>query len=147
MLREIENQLSRGGAGDELALNLLQQGRLLIANYRYPEAIRVLSQAIDYENNSMTRGLVNIELAKANYETGKFDVALAILRESVYDEETGEIRRASRLLELTGALRIMANIYRHSGNFSLCKKSVICKAQDLTRTGNRPASFMRKAWM
>ena len=45
ILKELETQLRAEGAGNNLALNLLQQGRLYIANYRYPEAVGVLQKA------------------------------------------------------------------------------------------------------
>jgi len=71
VLQEIETQLAEDGGGDELALNLLQQGRIFIRSYRYPQAIEVLLQALEFENDSSIRSQVNLELAKAYFETGQ----------------------------------------------------------------------------
>ena len=80
VLQEIELQLAADGGGDELALNLLQQGRILIRNYRYPKAIEVLTQALGFENDSSIRSQVNLELARAHFETGQRDAMLAYLK-------------------------------------------------------------------
>ena len=69
VLRELETQLAADG-GDELAMNLLQQGRIFIRSYRYPQAVEVLSKALNFENDSSIRSQVNLELAKAYFETG-----------------------------------------------------------------------------
>jgi tetratricopeptide (TPR) repeat protein len=79
VLREIESQLE-AQAGNDLAENLLQQGRLLNANFLYPEAISVLRQALDHQNNSLTRRQINHELVDALFENGQEKDALAVIR-------------------------------------------------------------------
>ena len=79
-LQEIETQLAAEGGGDELALNLLQQGRIFIRNYRYLQAIEVLLQALRFENDSSIRRQLNLELAKAHFETGQSRDSLAYLQ-------------------------------------------------------------------
>jgi len=80
VLQEIETRLAVDGGGDELALNLLQQGRLYIRNYRYPQAIDVLTQALLFENDSSIRKRVNLELARAHFETGQSDAMTGYLQ-------------------------------------------------------------------
>ncbi len=80
VLQEIETQLVAEGSGDELALNLLQQGRIFIRSYRYPQAIEVLLQALGFENDSSIRGQLNLELAKAYFETGQSTESQAYLK-------------------------------------------------------------------
>ncbi len=79
VLRELETQLAADG-GDELAVNLLQQGQIFIRSYLYPQAIEVLLQALDFENDSSIRSQVNLELAKAHHETGYAADARAFLQ-------------------------------------------------------------------
>ncbi len=80
VLQEIETHLLADGGGDELALNLLQQGRIFIRGYRYPEAISVLLQALEFENDSSIRTQLNLELAKAYFETGQKNQSLDYLQ-------------------------------------------------------------------
>jgi tetratricopeptide (TPR) repeat protein len=80
VLQEIETQLVAEGSGDELALNLLQQGRIFIRSYRYPQAIEVLLQALGFENDSSIRSQLNLELAKAYFETGRSTESQAYLK-------------------------------------------------------------------
>jgi CHAT domain-containing protein len=79
VLQEIETRLAADGGGDELALNLLQQGRIFIRNYRYPQAIAVLTQALLFENDSSIRTQVNLELARSHFETGQRDAMTGYL--------------------------------------------------------------------
>jgi len=79
VLQEIESRLAADGGGDELALNLLQQGHIFIRNYRYPQAIEVLTQALLFENDSSIRTDVNLELARAHFETGQRDAMTGFL--------------------------------------------------------------------
>ncbi len=79
VLQEIEPQLVAGGGGDELALNLLQQGRIFIRSYRYPQAIEVLQQALSFENDSSIRTRINKALARAYFETGQDRDSQAVL--------------------------------------------------------------------
>ena len=79
VLQEIEARLAVDGGGDELALNLLQQGRILIRSYRYPEAIEILTQALLFENDSSIRTHLHLELAKSHFETGQSEVMTGYL--------------------------------------------------------------------
>jgi len=80
VLQEIETHLLADGGGDELASNLLQQGRIFIRGYRYPEAIDVLLQALEFENDSSIRTQLNLALAKAHFETGRNSVSQQYLQ-------------------------------------------------------------------
>lgn len=77
VLRAIESQLTEDGADDELAQNLLAQGRILNRTYRYDAAQAALRQALEFEHNSLTRSQVRLELAAANYALGELDDAYA----------------------------------------------------------------------
>ncbi len=56
VLQEIESQLVEEGGGDELALNLLAQARLLMGSYHWGDAFEVVkSGALNHENNSAIR--------------------------------------------------------------------------------------------
>ena len=54
VLQQIETQLAAQGASDDLADNLLQQGRLLIKAYHYPLAINVLTRALQHETDHLS---------------------------------------------------------------------------------------------
>jgi len=85
VLQEIEARLAADGGGDELALNLLQQGQIFIRNYHYPQAIEVLTQALLFENDSSIRTQVNLELARAHFETGQRDAMTDYLQAAGID--------------------------------------------------------------
>lgn len=80
VLQQIEARLVAAGGGDELALNLLQQGRIFSRSFHYPQAIEVLTQALGFENDSSIRTQINLELAKAHFETGQTSDALAFMQ-------------------------------------------------------------------
>jgi len=86
VLQEIETQLVADGGGDELALNLLQQGRIFMRNYRYPEAIKELTQALGFQNDSSIRGQLNLELARAHFEIGQGDAMMVYLQAAGIDK-------------------------------------------------------------
>jgi len=117
VLQEIESQLVEGGGGDELALNLLAQARLLIGVYQYDEAMDVLSGALNYQNNSAIRRQINFELAKILYETGRPDQSLAFLKLAGIDPDSAQKRRGNLVIDVGEGLRIMANQYRLKGEF------------------------------
>ena len=57
-LAEHSGQHEDAGAVDELAENRLAQGRLFNQTWRFPEAIRVLYEALAQERNSVTRASI-----------------------------------------------------------------------------------------
>lgn len=72
VLRQLESQLAKAGqGGDELALNLLQQGRIFMRTWQYPKAQEVLQQALEFENDSSIASQINLELAQVAHETGQ----------------------------------------------------------------------------
>ena len=117
VLREIETQLAEDGGGDELALNLLAQGRLLSRSYRYKEAISVLGEALLHENNSAIRRQVNFALARAFYESGRFDESLAYFRLAGVEADNSRQKRPNTMIDMGDGLRILANIYRFKADF------------------------------
>jgi len=123
VLQEIESQLVEEGSGDELALNLLAQARLLSGNYRYHRALEVLAGALGVENNSAIRRQINFELAKNLYETGHLDEALTYFRLADIDPESGRRIRGRPVVDIGEGLGIMANIYRYKGEFPLMQAS------------------------
>lgn len=81
VLRQLETQLALDGTdSDELALNLLQQARILMRTWEYPQAIEILQQALGFENDSSIASKINMELALASHETGQQADALAYLQ-------------------------------------------------------------------
>lgn len=81
VLRQLETQLALDGTdSDELALNLLQQGRILMRTWEYPQAIDVLQQALGFENDSSIASRINMELALASHEIGQPADALKYLQ-------------------------------------------------------------------
>ncbi|MGA9575180.1 MAG: CHAT domain-containing protein, partial [Lysobacterales bacterium] len=117
VLQEIESQLVEDGGGDELALNLLAQARLLIGKYRYREALKVLSGALAYQNNSAIRRQIYFELAKILYETGRMDDSLKYLQLAGINPDSSRNRRVNPVVDVGEGLQILANIYRYKGEF------------------------------
>ena len=129
VLQEIESQLVEDGGGDELALNLLAQARLLMDNYRFGEAMEILSGALNYENNSAIRRQINFELAKIHFETGRFDKSMTYLNlAGINPDPTGK-RRANPIIDVGEGLRIMANIRRVKGEYEQMRQTRSAQAQ------------------
>ena len=118
VLQQIEAQLAEDGASDELAVNLLQQGRLYIQNYDFPTAIGVLLQALAYQNDSAIGKQINFELARAMYETGRFDRSVAYLKAADVDLQSSGFLRTNPIIDFSEGWRILANIYRFKGEFA-----------------------------
>jgi CHAT domain-containing protein/tetratricopeptide (TPR) repeat protein len=129
VLREMETQLVEGGAGDELALNLLAQGRLLIRSYRYGQAIEVLYEALSHENNSAIRKQINFELAKVFYETGRLDESMDYLQLAEIKPVPDQPKRANTLVDAGEGLWVMANIYRTRGDYAQMQKARSAQGQ------------------
>jgi CHAT domain-containing protein len=123
VLREIETQLVEDGGGDELALNLLAQGRLLIRRYLYDQAADALSQALGHENNSGIRRQINYELARVFFETGRLDESMASLELANINPDAGQQKRTNMVIDVGEGLRIMSNIHRASGEFAQMRKT------------------------
>lgn len=123
VLQEIESQLVEEGGGDELALNLLAQARLLSGAYHFQRALEVLSGALSYQNNSAIRRQINFELAKNLYETGHLDEALMYFRLADINPESKRRIRGRPVVDIGEGLGIMANIYRYKGEFQLMQSS------------------------
>ncbi len=116
VLQQIESRLTGQGVGDELALNLLAQGRLLIRNYRYAEAREVLTQALGYQNYSAIRKQLDFELASVFYETGRLDESLALLQQAAVSAH-GQ-KRANSILDNGNAMALLAAVQRGRGAFT-----------------------------
>jgi len=123
VLQEIESQLVEDGGGDQLALNLLAQARLLTAAYRYGEALEVLAGAMNVENNSAIRKQINFELAKVFYETGRFDDSITYLKLAEVNSESNQKRRGNSVIDVAEGLRILANIQRMKADYGPMQKT------------------------
>lgn len=117
VLQEIESQLVEDGAGDELALNLLAQARLLMANYHYGEAFEVLTGALSYENNSAIRRQINFELAKIFHETGRLDDALQYLKLADINADSKQRRRQNPVVDVGQGLGTLADTHRMRADY------------------------------
>jgi len=117
VLREIETRLVEGGSGDELALNLLAQGRLFIRSYRYNQALEVLLQALDHQNDSAIRKQANFELARVFYQTGHPDEAIRYLQLAEVSAGSSQQKRDNSVIDVGAGLQIMANIHRSRGEY------------------------------
>jgi len=111
VLQAIESQLAEEGANDELAQNLLAQGRILVRTYRYPEARRVLRQALEFEHNSATRNQLRLVLAEAAWAMGDLGEARAQAEAAVRDPGGG-YRRPTPVLDVAAGLNILAGVHR-----------------------------------
>lgn len=129
VLQEIASQLVEDGGGDELALNLLAQARLMMDNYRFGEAMKILSGALNYENNSAIRRQINFELARIHYETGRFDKAMTYLSLAGINPDPTGRRRANPIIDVSEGLRIMANIHRAKGELSQMRQARSAQSQ------------------
>jgi len=123
VLQEIQSQLVEEGGGDELALNLLAQARLLSGDYRFHRALEVLAGTMGVENNSAIRRQIDFELAKNLYETGHLDEALTYFRMADIDPESSRRIRGRPVVDIGEGLGIMANIYRYKGDFQRMQSS------------------------
>lgn len=129
VLQEIETQLVEEGAGDELALNLLAQGRLSINSYDYLRAIDVLKQGLVYENNSAIRRQLNFELARASYGRGHPDDAMRYLQAANIHPGSKQKRAPNSMLDIGEGLQIMAAIHRGRGDFNKMRQARSAQGQ------------------
>ncbi len=123
VLREIESRLVADGQGDELARNLLAQGRLLNDTWRYSESRQVLEQALSLARDSATRAQVALELARAALATGDFESALAQAEAAARNPGEAGWRRQTPLLDVALALGIVADVQRHNADYSAMREA------------------------
>ncbi len=116
VLQAIESQLAEDGADDELAQNLLAQGRILNRTYQYRAAQEALRQALQFEHNSLTRSQVSLELATASYALGDLDEAYEQAQAAVTRAENGSFRRATPALDVGQGIAIIAAVQRARGD-------------------------------
>lgn len=134
VLQEIETQLVEEGGGDELALNLLAQARLLMTNYRYGEALEVLSGALSHENNSAIRKQINFELARVFYETGRLEDTLNYLQLAEIHPGKSQRRGGNPVIDVGDGLRILANTHRMRGEYKQMQEARSAEGQYVTET-------------
>lgn len=129
VLQEIESQLLDEG-GDELALNLLAQGRLFIRSYQFLKAYEALSKAIIQQNNSAIRQQINFELARVFYETGRLDRSKTYLQLAQVKMDS-DITKRGAVIDNSEGLRMLANIYRSQGDYKQMQKARSAQARHL----------------
>ena len=123
VLQKIETQLQGDGAEDDLALNLLAQGRIFVNNYQYDQAIASLLRAFGHQNDSAVRAQINFELARCFFETGKLEEAQAYLeRIGVGPVQQGQ-GRPPAIINAGEAYGILATIHRINGEFDLMRQA------------------------
>jgi tetratricopeptide (TPR) repeat protein len=113
VLQDIETHLIQEGEDQDLALNLLRQGRIFIESYRYTEAIDVLSRAAALEQSELTRLEAQLALGTALAAAGRIDEALIHLYRGVVQPQSGGFRRPSGVLNVAAALDDIAAIHRY----------------------------------
>ncbi len=118
VLQDIEAHLAQEGEDQELAVNLLRQGKLLIDGYRYSEAVAVLSRATRLEQSSLTRLEAELALGHALSASGQNDQALIHLNRGVLQPQSGGYRRPSDVLDVDAALDQIAAIRRFQENWN-----------------------------
>jgi tetratricopeptide (TPR) repeat protein len=127
VLQKIETQLVEEGTGDDLALNLLAQGRLLVRNFNYDPAAGILYQALEHQNDSAIRRQINFELAKIFYETGRLEEALAYLKLVGIKPEVNPQTLINPVVDMGEALEVMASIHRARGDYAAMNKARIAQ--------------------
>lgn len=117
VLQDIETHLLTTGESEELARNLLQQGRLYLASYRYAEAVEALSRAAELEQSALSRIEVELALGSALNEAGRFEEALVHLYRAVVQPDSGDLRKPGPGFDLFAALGDIAAIHRQQEDF------------------------------
>lgn len=142
VLQAIESQLAEDGANDELAQNLLAQGRILNRTYRFERARQVLEQALAFEHNSATRDQVRLALAEAAWALGDLDTAWAQARAAVINPESGSYRRPTPVLDVAAGLDILAGVARARGQ----REAMRALRREQARLSTAEADRIRWAW-
>jgi CHAT domain-containing protein len=115
MLDQIGDELSEEEATLELAQSLYKKGTILINNYRYPEAVAALSEAVSLQQSagSLDRAaLSGFALGQAYYGMGQMEQAVRALLEPIERTPASGNEAA-----LENALGVLAAAYRFRGNF------------------------------
>ena len=133
VLQKMETKLIEKGSGDELALNLLAQGRLSARSFNYQQAQDFFYQALNYQNDSAILRQVNFELARVFYQTGRLDESIAYMQLAQVSPGSGQQRRTNSLIDIGEGLRILANIYRTRGEYDAMRRARRAQGQ------NRPS--------
>ncbi len=137
VLQAIESQLTEDGANDELAQNLLAQGRILVRTYRFDAATEVLRQALEFEHNSATRDQVRLALAEAAWGLGDLDEAWAQARAAVVDPAGNGWRRATPVLDTGRGLAILAGVARVRGDHRVMSEARAAQRRTLDSAAER----------
>lgn len=140
VLQDIESHLLTTGESEELARNLLQQGRLRLAGYRYAAAIEVLSRAAELEQSALSRIQVELALGTALNRAGRAEEALVHLYGAVLQPDTGDFRKPGPALDLFSALGDIAAIHRQQGDFERMAR-IRAVQQDYARNGAQRAEW------
>ncbi|MCJ7814949.1 MAG: hypothetical protein MUP31_02760, partial [Xanthomonadales bacterium] len=116
MLEDLGGDLE-SEAGQEVADNLFERGRILNASFRYPEAAHELDLAMNmYRSNaagSAPWGPVGLALAWSWYSMGDMDQAASLILESI--PRTSQSENAEALGQ---AYNSLANIFREREDFT-----------------------------
>lgn len=118
VLQDIESHLIESGENEELARNLLQQGRLYLDSHRYYDAATVLSRALELDLTSLPRLQAELALGRALYESGRGRQALPRLQDAVLNPATGDYREPSTVLDIYPALDALASLHRQYGQYT-----------------------------
>jgi tetratricopeptide (TPR) repeat protein len=117
VLQDIESHLVETGEQEELAQNLLRQGRLYIDSSRYDSAIEVLSRGVGLEQSSLTLLQGELALGTALNQAGRSSEALVHLDRAARISPGGDFRQPSSVLDLASALDQISDIHRQQANF------------------------------
>lgn len=137
VLRDIESRLGGSDTGDELARNLLAQGRLLNRARRFPEATDVLTQALSRQHNSATLAQIQLELARAAWETGRPDETLERAMAAVWLPGAQAWRRPTTLLDVGAGLGLIASAHRVRGEAEPMRRARSAQAAYLESVRDR----------
>ena len=115
VLEDISSDLEQRDSTLELARTLSEQGRLLNAEFRYPEAAAELNRALQLLQSARAGyqwGPTGLALAHAYFGMGQMERAAALILES--EVRTPLPQYASLLADAYGTI---ANIHRYQGRF------------------------------
>ena len=123
VLQEIETQLQDEGEEDDLALNLLAQGRIFLRNYQYDLALESFSRALEYQNDSAVRLQINFEMARCFFEAGRLEEALSYLNLVGISTPAAQQSRRGTIIDPGEGYAILAAIHRINGEFDLMRQA------------------------
>lgn len=123
VLQKIETQLQGEGAQDDLALNLLAQGRIFVRNHQYDQAIASFFRALKHQNDSAVRLQIHFELARCFFETGRLEEAQDYLKLVGISVESTQQNTPSAIIDLGEGYGILAGIHRINSEFNLMRRA------------------------